>query len=114
MAYRSHSTSRSTASSAERSVGTKLLRPSVFCMISILVVSSIAPAAAAEPGQGGGGILASVQPYADASQFGVHSENIEALAAEGVFEGTDCSAGLFCPRQPLPRWVMAVWLVRVS
>ena len=113
MAYRSHSTSRSTASSAERSVGTKLLRSSVFCMISILVVSLVAPAAAAEPGRGGGDILARVQPYSDASQFGVHSENIEALAAEGVFEGTDCSAGLFCPRQPLPRWVMAVWLVRV-
>ena len=43
----------------------------------------------------------------------VHEWAIDALAAEGVFEGTECGAGLFCPGEPILRWVMAVWLVRI-
>lgn len=31
----------------------------------------------------------------------------------GVFSGTDCSPGRFCPTESLPRWMMAVWLVRI-
>ncbi|MDE0370250.1 MAG: S-layer homology domain-containing protein [bacterium] len=30
----------------------------------------------------------------------------------GIFDGTGCDQGL-CPREPLRRWEMAVWLVRV-
>ena len=30
-----------------------------------------------------------------------------------MFEGTGCGEGLFCPGEPILRWVMAVWLVRV-
>ena len=30
----------------------------------------------------------------------------------GILEGTDCAPGVFCPTEPIPRWVMAVWLVR--
>ena len=33
--------------------------------------------------------------------------------AEGVLEGTECGDGLFCPREPVLRWVIAVWLVRL-
>ena len=40
-------------------------------------------------------------------------EAVEALTADGVLEGTECGPALFCPGDVLPRWVMAVWLVRV-
>ena len=38
---------------------------------------------------------------------------VEALTADGVLAGTGCGPGLFCPGDPIPRWLMAVWLVRV-
>ena len=44
---------------------------------------------------------------------GVHASAVDALARLGVFEGTECGEGLFCPGEPVRRWVMAVWLVRV-
>ena len=37
---------------------------------------------------------------------------VVSLASRGVFAGTDCGEG-FCPDEPLARWQMAVWLVRV-
>ena len=42
----------------------------------------------------------------------VHEPAIDALAAEGILEGTECGEGLICPREPFERWVMAVWLIR--
>ena len=50
--------------------------------------------------------------YADLSTDDWHYEYVEALKVAGVFEGTDCDEG-FCPGQPLQRWQMAVWLVRI-
>ena len=44
---------------------------------------------------------------------GVHAPAIAALSARGVFEGTECDQGQFCPSDDLQRWVMAVWLVRI-
>ena len=44
---------------------------------------------------------------------GVHQPNVDALAAAGVFAGTECEDGRFCPSEPIKRWTMAVWLVRV-
>ena len=38
---------------------------------------------------------------------------VVALAADDVLLGTECRPGLFCPWDPIPRWLMAVWLVRV-
>lgn len=38
---------------------------------------------------------------------------VEALAADGVLAGTECEPGLFCPDDPIPRWLVAVWLARV-
>ena len=58
----------------------------------------------------GGGLVAS-GGFSDVG--GVHQPGIDALEAEGVFEGTGCGGGLFCPGDPIQRWVMAVWLVRV-
>ena len=42
-----------------------------------------------------------------------HEASIDRLAEEGVLEGTGCGEGLFCPGEPLQRWAMAVWMVRV-
>ena len=44
---------------------------------------------------------------------GVHKPAIDALAAMGVFEGTECAEGMFCPGDEMKRWTMGVWLVRV-
>ena len=44
---------------------------------------------------------------------GTHEPSIKRLAAMGVLEGTGCGERLFCPDEPLQRWVMAVWTVRV-
>jgi hypothetical protein len=53
--------------------------------------------------------------FSDVVEGGTHTPAIEALAAMGVFSGTGsgCEDGLFCPRDPVKRWVMAVWLIRV-
>ena len=53
----------------------------------------------------------------DAGLFGdddgsVHEAAIDALAETGVVDGTECGEGLFCPADPILRWVMAVWLIR--
>ena len=40
-------------------------------------------------------------------------EAVQALTVDGVLEGTGCGPALFCPGDPIPRWMMAVWLVRV-
>ena len=40
-------------------------------------------------------------------------EAVQALTVDGVLEGTACGPALFCPGDPIPRWMMAVWLVRV-
>ena len=38
---------------------------------------------------------------------------VAALTADGVLAGSECGPGLLCPGEPVPRWMMAVWLVRV-
>ena len=38
---------------------------------------------------------------------------VESLAALGLFDGTECEPGRFCPGRPLQRWEAAVWLVRL-
>ena len=43
----------------------------------------------------------------------VHASNVAALETRGIFADTACGTRLFCPRQPLERWTLAVWLVRV-
>ena len=60
----------------------------------------------------GGGVVA-VGGFGDVDGSSVHAGAIEQLASEGVFDGTECDGGGFCPGEPLQRWVMAVWLVRI-
>ena len=50
--------------------------------------------------------------YDDIAEAGAHRIAIEALEAAGILTGTECDTGGFCPDEPLPRWVMAVWIVR--
>ena len=62
---------------------------------------------------GSAGSVAADARYSDLDGAGPHRAGIEELAESGVLEGTDCAPGEFCPGEPLERWVMAVWLVRV-
>ena len=88
-----------------------LARRRVAVLAALAVAASIlayAPAAAAqtEPAQN--------------QHAGVHQPSIDALAKIGVETGVDVFAGTgcvdsdeLCPQEPLLRWEMAVWLVRV-
>ena len=64
-------------------------------------------------GGGGGGRPPLQVEYTDVPDGHTHKEAIDAMAAEGIFVGTECRPGEFCPEKPIPRWVMAVWLVRL-
>ena len=74
-------------------------------LAAVLAASALATVpAAAQSGSGGG--------FSDVTG-GVHKPAIDALDAMGVFEGTECAEGMFCPGDEMKRWTMAVWLVRV-
>ena len=62
----------------------------------------------------GPGVVAFAQPggFGDVAGDAYYSEPVAALAAMGVFAGTECDAG-FCPDGPIDRKTMAVWVVRV-
>ena len=49
---------------------------------------------------------------ADVQMGGELFDAVAALAEDGVLAGTECGPGLFCPGDPIPRWLTAVWLVR--
>ena len=51
--------------------------------------------------------------FVDVQEGGVHRPAIRALDGAGVLQGTECAPDRFCPGDPIPRWVVAVWLVRV-
>lgn len=53
------------------------------------------------------------EPFADLDGAGVHRSAVQSLAARGLFEGTECGPGEFCPTDAVERWVIAVWLVRI-
>ena len=50
---------------------------------------------------------------ADIDPDGWRYDAVSALTDDGVLAGTECAPGLFCPGDPVPRWLVAVWLVRV-
>lgn len=50
---------------------------------------------------------------ADIDLSGERFDAVKALVEGGVLEGTECTPGLFCAGDPIPRWLLAVWLVRV-
>lgn len=41
-----------------------------------------------------------------------HAAALSLLEAGGILKGTGCVDGSNCPEEPIPRWVMAVWLIR--
>ena len=77
-------------------------RPARVGVLAVLVVSA---ALLGRPALGEG--------FTDVGKGGVHRPAIEALDVAGVLEGTECAPGRFCPEEPISRWVVAVWLVRV-
>ena len=50
--------------------------------------------------------------YADTPADAWYYEYVANLQSRGIFEGTECDEG-FCPGEPLERWQIAVWLVRI-
>ena len=75
-------------------------------LVALVVVALLATPITPAPAVGADG-------FSDVSTGEVHKPAIEALAGQGVFAGTECGAGLFCPDDPIDRSVMAVWLIRV-
>ena len=57
--------------------------------------------------------VAEEAPFSDVGTGTYYTEPVSDLAGDGVFEGTACGEGLFCPGEPILRWHMAVWIVRV-
>ena len=51
--------------------------------------------------------------FKDVPDDAYYTTPVSALAADGVFVGTECGDELFCPDKPITRWQMAVWIVRV-
>ena len=51
-------------------------------------------------------------PFGDVPADTYYTVPVTALAEDGVFAGTECNQG-FCPREPIDRATMAVWIVRV-
>lgn len=47
----------------------------------------------------------------DAGDF--HEPSINHLASMGVLDRTECGERSICPGEPLLRWVMAVWMIRI-
>ena len=72
---------------------------------AVLVASMVAAGPVGAQEDAGGG-------FSDVTD-GAHKPAIDALAEMGVFEGTECAEGMFCPGDEMKRWMMGVWLVRV-
>ncbi len=66
---------------------------------------------------GGGGEPAGDEPvggFSDLDQAGrSHIVAVTNLVSRGVLDRTGCGGGQLCPREPIRRWEMAVWLVRI-
>ncbi len=91
-------------------------RRRVALLAALAVVASVlalTPAAAAPSGT----TVQAADAGVEAADAGVHQPAVDALAAlenVDVFAGTGCTDGDgLCPHEPLLRWEMAVWLVRV-
>ena len=84
----------------------------VFCV----VLGHVAPVAGVESGgsgAAGAGVDGAGPGVFEDNGPGVHQAAVAGLAQMGVFGGTECGEGLFCPGEPILRWEAAVWLARV-
>ena len=93
-------------SSSFGSTAARLIAVGVACLLTIAL---LAPAGRTDTGSDSDSGL----PYTDVSKTHVFRDDIEALADRDIFTGTDCGEDLFCPGQPMQRWQMAVWMVRL-
>ena len=76
---------------------------------ALAVVAVVAAAVLAAPGPSA---TAQSEPaFGDVVEGSFYFDAVNALAATGVFTGTECDEG-FCPDRPLKRWEMSVWLIR--
>ena len=99
-------------------------RPRARCVAAVLAVTSLAggwamvnpmiPVVNAEvlPPEQSLTSLEANGGFTDLEEAGGHRDNVERLADRGILEGTECASQQFCPKAPIQRWVMAVWLVR--
>jgi hypothetical protein len=78
--------------------------PALLIALVVVLGSALPPAPLAAS-------VASIE-YADIDQAGRHRAAIDALQEAGILAGTECDPAGFCPDLELPRWVMAVWVVR--
>ena len=75
-------------------------------MVLAVVAAALAVPDAADAQSAGAG-------YFSDDDGSVHEPALDALASQGVLAGIECGEGLICSSEPLKRWEMAVWLVRV-
>ena len=74
---------------------------------------SLASLAAALSAASAGPAAAQAGGYSDVPSGTYYSAAVSALDAQGVFDGTECAGGGFCPNDPIDRKTMAVWIVRM-
>ena len=84
---------------------------------SRLVTIAVAVAVAGVPLATAAAATPDITVQADSGAFSdddgsVHEAGLNALAARGFLDGTECAHDRICPSQPLKRWEMAVWLGR--
>ncbi len=85
------------------SVPHRLLVGTILLLVAALVGTVLAPDAAATEEEGF---------FTDSAEAGGLQAAVDTLAEWGYFEDTECDTDMFCPWDPVDRWVMAVWLVR--
>lgn len=51
------------------------------------------------------------QRYTELAGFRLSA--VQSLVRQGIFDDAECVPGRFCPNDPIERWLMAVWLVRM-
>ena len=88
----------------------------VFTVL-VIVAGLVRPALTRELGEplsgtGEGATSQATEQFSDLDEASTHRASVEILAKRGIFDGTECATGRFCPDLPIQRWVMAVWLVR--
>ena len=76
-------------------------------MRSLVAAAMVASIIAAVPAAA----AAQQDVFSDVTE-GVHKPAINILGEMGLFEGTLCGEGMFCPGEPIKRSDMAVWLIR--
>lgn len=51
--------------------------------------------------------------WSDIDDAGIHADSVRRLDEWSILGGTGCDWQRFCPDEPILRWMMAVWLVRL-